>query len=135
MNKLIKNKLFGPVIIFFIVINALCLLFATWLDEKNINHSVLLAANFILFIITLTACYIYVKSLASDNAHAFVRSVMMVSFIKLMAIAISVFIYLIAAGENRSLYAVAGGMLLYIVYTVLEVSGAMKVNRLRNVKN
>ncbi|MFT4153518.1 hypothetical protein [Parafilimonas sp.] len=121
--------------IFFIIINALCLSLANWLDEKNINHSVLLSANFILFIITVIACYIYARSLATDNAHAFVRSVMLVSFIKLMAIAISVFVYLQAAGENRSLYAVAGGMLLYIVYTVLEVNGAMKVNRQKNVEN
>ena len=111
------------------------MLFGKWLDEKKIDHTVLIYGNLILFIITLIACYIYARSLATDNAHAFVRSVMMVSFIKLMAIAISVFIYLIAAGENRSVYAVVVAMLFYIIYTILEVGGAMKINRERNVKS
>lgn len=111
------------------------MLFGTWLDEKKIDHTVLIYGNLLLFIITLIACYIYARALASDNAHAFVRSVMMVSFLKLMTIAISVFIYLIAAGESRSIYAVVVSMLFYIIYTVLEVGGAMKINRERNVKS
>ena len=135
MNKGLITQFIRPVIIVFILINTFCLLCSKWLDEKKIDHTVLIYGNLILFIITLIACYIYARSIATDNAHAFVRSVMMVSFIKLMAIAISVFTYLIAAGENRSVYAVAVTMLFYIIYTVLEVSGAMKINRQRNVKN
>jgi hypothetical protein len=135
MDKNALRNFFKPVIIVFLLINALCICFGNWLDEKKINHAVLIYANLILFIITLIVCYIHVRSLANSNPHAFVRGVMLSSFIKLMAIAVSVVIYLIAAGENRSIFAVAVAMGFYVVYTVLEVSGAMKINRKKNAQN
>lgn len=135
MNKKAIRNLFRPVIIVFILINAVCLGLSKWLDEKNINHVVLLFANLLLFIITLIACFIHIRSLANNNPHAFVRGVTLASFMKLILIAVSVFIYLIAAGENRSIYAVITAMGLYIIYTILEVGGAMKLNREVNVKN
>jgi prepilin signal peptidase PulO-like enzyme (type II secretory pathway) len=134
MDKSALRNFFKPVVIVFILINALCIVFGNQLDEKGIDHNVLIFANLILFIITLIACYIHVRSLTNSNPHAFVRGVTLASFIKLIAIAVSVIIYLIAAGENRSVYAVVVAMFFYIIYTVFEVGGAMKLNRHRNVK-
>jgi hypothetical protein len=135
MDKNALRNFFTPVIIVFILINALCIGFGNRLDEKRIDHTVLMYANLILFIITLIACYIHIRSFTNNNPHAFVRGVTLASFIKLIAIAVSVMIYLIAAGENRSIYAVVVSMGFYIIYTVFEVGGAMKINRHRNVKN
>ena len=135
MDKHALRNFFRPVIIVFILINAVCICFGNWLDEKKINHAVLIYANLILFIITLIACYIHIRSLANNNPHAFVRGVTLASFIKLIAIAVSVLIYVVAAGKNRSVFAVAVAMGFYIIYSVLEVSGAMKINRKRNAKN
>ena len=135
MNKKAIRNFFRPIVIVFILINAACLFFGNWLDDKNINHTVLIYANILLFVITLIACYIHVRSLANNNPHAFVRGVTLASFMKLILIAVSVFVYLIAAGENRSIYAVITAMGLYIVYTIFEVGGAMKLNREINVKN
>jgi hypothetical protein len=135
MDKTALRNFFRPVIVVFILINALCLGFAKWLDDKGINHEVLIWANLLLFIITLIACYIHVRSVTNSNPHAFVRGVTLASFMKLMVIAISVFIYLLAAGENRSVYAVIVSMGLYIIYTIFEVKGAMKLNGDQNAKN
>ena len=135
MNKKAIRNLFRPVVIVFILINAVCLVFGNWLDARNIDHTVLIYANILLFIITLIACLIHVRSLANNNPHAFVRGVTLASFMKLILIAVSVFIYLIAAGEDRSIYAVITAMGLYIIYTIFEVGGAMKLNREINVKN
>ena len=72
MDKAALRNFFRPVIIVFILINAVCICFGKWLDEKRINHAVLIYANLILFIITLIACYIHIKSLTNNNPHAFV---------------------------------------------------------------
>jgi hypothetical protein len=53
---------------------------------------------------------------------------------KLLVIVISVAIYFFSA-ETKSVYAVITAMVLYIVYTVFEVKGAMRINRNRNAKN
>ena len=134
MNKTELSRFFRPVIIFFILINALCLSCANWLDNKNIDHIVLMYANLILFLLTLIACYIHIKAVNNNNPYAFVRSVTLASLIKLLVIVASIAIYFFTA-EAKSVYAVITAMALYIVYTLFEVKGAMRINRDRNVKN
>jgi len=134
MNKTELSRFFRPVIIFFILINALCLSCANWLDNKNIDHIVLMYANLILFLLTLIACYIHIKAVNNNNPYAFVRSVTLASLIKLLVIVASIAIYFFTA-ETKSVYAVITAMALYIVYTLFEVKGAMRINRDRNVKN
>jgi len=135
MDKNAVRIFLRPIVIIFILITVLTIWFGNWLDARGIDHIVLLYANIILFVITLIACIIHIRSLSNNNPHAFVRGVTLASFLKLMAIAASVFIYLLAARESRSIYAVVTAMGFYILYTVFEVSGAMKINRGRNVKN
>jgi hypothetical protein len=134
MNKTELSAFFRPVIIFFILINALCLACANWLDKKNIDHIVLMYANLILFLLTLIACYIHIRAIKNNNPYAFVRGVTLASLMKLLVIVISVAIYFFSA-ETKSVYAVITAMVLYIVYTVFEVKGAMRINRNRNAKN
>lgn len=133
MNRKALNH-FRPITIVFILINAVCIIFGKQLDAKGIDHIVLIYANLLLFIITLITSFIHIKSSSSNNPYAFVRGVTLGSFIKLIAIAVSVVIYLFAAGPNRSIYAVAVAMLFYIVYTIFEVNGAMKLNKKQNAK-
>jgi len=134
MDKTLIKEFFRPVIIFFIMINALCLSCGKWLDAKGIDHIVLMYANLILFLLALTTCFIHIKSLRTNNPHAFVRGVTLATFIKLLVIAASVAIYLVAAGESRSLYAIGAAMGIYIIYTIFEVTGAIRMNRKRNAQ-
>ena len=135
MDKTLIKEFFRPVIIFFILVNALCLTCGKWLDAKNIDHIVLMYANLILFLLALITCFIHIKTLRNNNPHAFVRGVTLATFIKLIVIAASVAIYLVAAGESRSLYAIAASMGIYIIYTIFEVTGAIRMNRKRNAKS
>jgi len=134
MDKAAFRDFFRPVIIFFIMINAVCFACAKWLDAKGIDHIALMIGNLILFFLTLIACAIHIKALKNNNAYAFVRGVTMASFLKLIVIAVSVAIYFFTT-ETKSVYAVAVCMLLYIVYTIFEVKGAMRLNRDKNAKN
>ena len=134
MNRKALKQFFRPIILVFILINAVCIIFSKQLDAHSIDHIVLIYANLILFTITLITSLIHIRSSLSNNPYAFVRGVTLSSFIKLIAIAVSVIIYLVAAGPSRSIYAVAAAMLFYIVYTIFEVNGAMKLNKKKNAK-
>ena len=134
MNKTDLHNFFRPIIILFILITAVCLSFGNWLDGKGIDHIVLMYGNLILFLLTSIACIIHIRALKNNNPYAFVRAVTLASFLKLIVIAISVVIYFTAV-KTRSIYAIAIAMAFYIVYTIFEVKGAMRLNRERNAKN
>ncbi len=135
MNNIYFNNFFKPLSIAFIIINCISLGFVKWLDAKGIDHKVLVAANLILFVLTLITSRIHVNALQNENPHAFVRGVTLSSFIKLMVIAISAFAYFIIARDKISVYAVIVSMIFYVIYTVIEVRNAMRINSQRNAKN
>jgi len=135
MNRILVRDFLRPLIIFFIAANALCLVFGEWLDAKGIDHIVLMYANLILFLLTLITSVMHIKAINNNNPHAFVRGVTASAFIKLIVIGASVLLYLFSAGEKRNIYAIAAAMLLYIVYTILEVTGATRMNRKKNVES
>jgi hypothetical protein len=127
-NKIVRRAVV-PLFIFFIIVNAFCTIFKTWLTHKSIDPIVLGFANFILFIISLAIFLMQRSALKNPNPNAFVRSVMAGTFIKLFGIGVAVTLYLFLAGENKSVYAIVAAMFLYIVYTVIEVNTASKMNK------
>lgn len=129
MDKTSERKVVVPLFTFFILVSGFCTLFKTWLISKDINPVVLGFGNILLFILSLAVFSIQKKAIQNPNPQAFVRAVMLSTFIKLMVIAIAVTIYLLTAGDNRSIYAVIALMGLYVVYTVIEVRTASKLNR------
>ena len=135
MNSILVREFLRPLIVFFIAANALCLVFGAWLDAKGIDHIVLMYANLILFLLTVITSVLHIKAINTNNPYAFVRGITVSAFIKLIVIGASVLLYLSTAGEKRNIYAIAAAMLLYIVYTILEVTGAMRMNRKKNVES
>jgi len=132
-----KNTLqfFKPIIFLFIIVTILDFIFASWLDAHEVNHSVLLIANIILLILIFITGFLQIKASENNNPYAFVRSITLSAFIKLIVIAVTVLIYLNSSGENKSIYAVGAAMLLYVIYTILEVRSAMHLNRKKNAES
>lgn len=129
MDKREDSKPIVPLFIFFMLVNIFCTASKSWLAARNINPLVLGFGNIILFILSLAVYLIQKKAMQNSNPQVFVRSVMLGTFIKLMVIAIAVMIYIVVAGEKRSVYAIIASMGLYVVYTVLEVRIATKQNK------
>jgi len=129
MDKTKESKNIAPLFILFMIVTGFCTVAKTWLTAKNIDPIVLGFGNIILFILSLAVFSIQKKAMQNPNPQVFVRSIMLGTFIKLMVIAIAVLIYLVAAGENRSIYAVIACMVLYIIYTVIDVRIASNLNR------
>lgn len=129
MDKAEEKKIIAPLTAFFFIVTGFCSFFKTWLAAKNIDPWVLGFGNLILFILSLAVFSIQKKSLNNGNPQVFVRAIMLGTFIKLMVIAVAVVVYLVVAGEQRSIYAIIASMFLYIVYTIIDVRIASKLNR------
>jgi len=132
MIKLKLNHTYLPLIFIFVSVNALCVIFNDKLDSNGINHLVVQGANLLLFLLMFVSAYLHLKALHNSNPHAFLRSVLSATVLKLFVIAGATFIYLFAAGEGRSVYAVLVGMGLYIIYTVVELRGLFRMNKQNN---
>lgn len=129
MTKHKLNTTYLPLIFIFVSVNALCVIFNDKLDEKNINHLVVQGANLLLFLLMFISAWLHYKAMHKNNPHAFIRSVLSATVIKMFVIAAATFIYLLAAGEERSVNAVLVGMGLYIIYTTVELRGIFRLNK------
>ena len=118
-----KNTIqfFKPVTFLFIVITTLIFIFSSWLDAHEVNHSVLLSCQYYFIDIDFYNRFLTHKSSENSNPHAFVRSITLSAFIKLIVIAVAVFVIFKLSSENKSIYAVGVAMMLYVIYTVFEV--------------
>jgi len=128
MDRRKSTNAISPMLVFFLLVNSFCLIFKNWLDAKAIDHMVVIIANCILFILSILIFLMHKRSAQNANPNAFVRSVMAGTFIKLMVISGAVTIYLITAGENKSVYGVVAAIGLYFVYTFIEVKSASRLN-------
>jgi len=111
-----------PIIIFFILLNALFLAGKNSLDRSGFDQSVLIIGNLVLFAATLISFLFARHGLKSENPQAFVRSVYMSIMIKLFISVIAALIYIFLFRKNLNRPALFACMGLYLVYTFIEVS-------------
>jgi hypothetical protein len=111
-----------PLIILFILLNALFLTGKNFLERSGFDQSVLIIGNLILFAATLMSFVFARRGLRSENPQAFVRSVYMSIMIKLFICVIAAVIYIFLFRKNLNRPALFTCMGLYLVYTFIEVS-------------
>ena len=111
-----------PIIIFFILLNALFVTGKNFLERAGFDQSVLIIGNLILFAATLVSFVFARRGLRSENPQAFVRSVYMSIMIKLFICVIAAVIYIFLFRKNLNRPALFTCMGLYLVYTFIEVS-------------
>ncbi|MDE3236348.1 MAG: hypothetical protein KGO81_10375 [Bacteroidota bacterium] len=117
-----------PLFVVFIIVNSIILLLQKQFYQNNIDALVVFTANYLLFIMSSVTIAMHLKAFNKKNPNASVRSVMGATLMKLVVLGGSAIVYLAMAGANRSLKAILGGMILYVVYTVVEVRIATKLN-------
>ncbi len=105
----------------FILISALLSILNVRLEAYKINWVVAEGANLIIFVFTYLNIYFQQKNMNNPNPSAVIRGVMAGTFLKLFGLAGSAMVYLLAAGDHRSVNAVFVGMGIYIFYTWIEV--------------
>ena len=128
-----RNKRpFSPVILLFIILNALFLTGRNTLDGWNVDQKVLIAGNILLFVITLISFLLAQRGLKSSNTHVFIRAVIGSIMIKLFVSVIAAFIYISIFKKQINKPALFTCMGLYLIYTFLEVSILTKQLKLKS---
>ncbi len=123
------GKLLMPIFAIFNIVNLTFLVFAKKMDDMHIDHIIVIIGNTLLFLLAMLTLWMLVKSVHHKNPHVLVRTVMATAFIKMIIVGIAVFWYVQWAKQNRSNWAVIISMLLYLVYTFIEVKAVIKLNK------
>lgn len=126
-------RLARPMILVFVLLNALLITGKSFLVRKGIDQEVLIIGNLLLFVVTFITYIISFKSLYSKNPNVFIRAMYGGFIIKFFVIAIAAFIYIMTAKKQVNKPALFACMGLYLIYTVLEVTALFRV--LKTKKN
>ena len=126
-NQAFKN--FLPAIILFIVLNSGFLTMMKKLESWGFDYSVLMFGNIIVFGISFLSYWMAMKGLTTKNNHAFFRWVYGSVMLKLFLLAGVAFVYIMMSKKEVNKPGLFFCMGLYIVYTFIEVSALMKVNK------
>lgn len=122
-----KWRDFAPVVVLFIILNALFIAGRSWLERWGADQEVLIAGNLILFAITVLSYLMAKRGLRHPNPHKFVNGVYSSILVKLFACMIAALLYIAINKAALNKPALFACMALYLVYTFLEVSVLMKM--------
>ncbi|MFN7274991.1 MAG: hypothetical protein ACK5VF_07920 [Bacteroidota bacterium] len=126
MKKNILSLLL-PIFIAAILIATMTAAGSEWLLNKKINPMVVQAANLILLITSCLNIFFQKRNLQQPNPQAVMRGIIGATMVKLFFLASLVLVYIIAAGEKRSVYAVIVSMGCYIVYSWIETRISLRL--------
>lgn len=128
MNKENKKPLVSVALVF-IILNGVIMFAKRFLESHGFDLDFLVCANLFLFLISIGAIFIQLKSLRSPNPQAFVRGMYASMMFKMFIVMIVVLIYVFLVRSRINKPGLFTAMGLYIVYTVVEVTALMKVAR------
>lgn len=121
-----------PIVILFIIVNALVLVFGNKLASYNIDSNVIHGANILFLLITVFSFFIQTRGMKHSNPHVFVRSVMTGMMLKMLLCVAAVFIYVYASGQAFNKKGVFISLFLYLLYLGAEVKILMNMNSKKN---
>ncbi|MBI1780112.1 MAG: ATP synthase subunit I [Sphingobacteriales bacterium] len=109
----------------FAIITLIIFTLRNQLEARGFDVIILFAGNLLLFLVTLLSSWFHAKGAADKNPNAFVRSVYAGTMLKMFVIMAAVILYaLIIKPFNKE--AVITCLLLYVIYTVIDVKYAMR---------
>jgi hypothetical protein len=124
---------FAPVVLLFVVINALAIALRSRWTAWNVDQDLLIGGNLYLFAITFISFLIAYRGLQNKNPNVFVRSIYGSIMFKLFLTLIAAFVYIAIQRRGLNKPAFFGLMGLYLVYTFVEV--AVLTRLLRRMPN
>lgn len=128
MNKQATRN-FLPAIIIFLVLNTGFLAMMKRLESWGFHYSVLVFGNILIFGISFLSYWMGVKGLTTKNSHAFFRWVYGSIMLKLFLLAAIAAVYILAMKKEVNKPGLFFCIGLYVIYTFIEVSALMKVNK------
>ncbi len=123
------SKSFRPILILFIVFNAGIAVSKSLMEKYHIDSQVVLWGNLVLFAATLASFFFYFRSISQQQGYGFLNQIYMGIFVKMMLCLLAAFLYIYLAGKSANKPAVVICLVLYLVYTVVEMSILTKISR------
>ena len=120
---------FLPILLVFSVVSCFSVVFVTTLRKINIDQSMLIIGNMLLFVVTAFSFVLYRKALLAGNTQVFLRNVYSGMFIKFFVCLSAAFIYIFNAGNALNKPGLFSLMFLYLVYTFLEIGILMNQSK------
>jgi hypothetical protein len=124
----LPTKQLTGLLIVFTVVTAIAFFLKEKLAEFKVDYLVVLAANLLLFLLSIISIGLHARAVSNPNPQAFIRSIMLANILKVFTVAIVALIYILASKKNTSVNAIFVGLFLYIVYTWLEKRVTLKLN-------
>lgn len=118
-----------PLAVVCIAVIMLTMIFKNKLVHYGLNVGFLNIANVVIFFLTYFSFLIQLKGVSSKNAHAFVRGLYASLMLKMFVIIGGLFVYIYGFGGSVNVPALFVAMVLYLVYTSIEVKQLMKIAR------
>lgn len=128
-----KKAPYFPLLIVFIIINAVLITGKSWLAKKGIEQDVLIVGNLLIAAVSVISVLVTQRSFKSPNPHVFVRAVYSGFIIKFFVLAAGALVYIMLSGKNVSRPAIFSCMGLYVIYSFIEVSALLRL--LKQKKN
>lgn len=128
MTENLPKKTF-PLIAFCIIVLVLIIIFKNKLIYYGLQIGFLVIANVILFLLSYFSFFIQLKGVSSKSGHAFVRGLYSSLMLKMFVIIGALFIYIYGFGGSVNMSAIFIAMVLYLVYTSIEVKQLMQIAR------
>lgn len=126
---MLKGSPARPLILLFIVLNALVIVFRRSLTSEGFFVDLLIIGNIILFAMTMLSFFLLYKGLKATSTPAFLRSVYGSFMIKFFVVLVAVFGYAFMNKGSLNKHSLFTLMFLYLVYTFLEIKTLMKLSR------
>lgn len=121
-----------PIVILFLLTSVALLILKSLTATANINYTVLLTGNLVLFLVTLLSFYLHRKALFHNNVQVFLRMVYSGMLLKMVICIAAVLVYVMVAGQGVNKIAVFGCFGLYFIYTFIEVKTLMQLSKQKN---
>ncbi|MEJ7737380.1 MAG: hypothetical protein WKF97_08140 [Chitinophagaceae bacterium] len=129
----VRNKpefrAFLPMLLIFALVSALSVVFRGFLENLNIDQTVLITGNLVLFIVGAASFVLYHRALLAGNTQVFLRNVYSGMLLKFFVSLTAAFIYLFSAGPAVNKPGLFGVMFLYLLYTFAEMAILMKQSK------
>ena len=124
-----QYRMFAPIFILFICINALVFIFKSFLEAHGFSTSFLAVANLLLFGISLSGFFLQMRGLKSAKIYALVNGVYASLLIKIFIVIVTLGVYLFIVKGKVNKPSLFTSMALYILYTIIEVKQLLKISR------
>ena len=119
----------------FLIVSAIIIIFQQKLFAAKINVVAVAVANVLLFAVSVMGLALQTKNISSKNANAAIRGVMAATILKLFVLAVAAALYIFIENKNANFATIIISMFLYIVYTIIEIKTALKINQQQRASN